>query len=145
MINTDYKYSDITQRIIKCCYNVHNIIGCGFQEVIYQRALAIELAEEGLDFLRELEMPLYYKDNHIGTWRVDFLVEEKVLLELKATVELNDLHLAQGINYLEAFKLEVGLLINFGTPKLGIRRLMKNEEQLKKGNQIGYKEYRDNR
>jgi GxxExxY protein len=145
MINTEYKHSDITQRIIKCCYNVHNIIGCGFQEVIYQRALAIELADEGLAFLRELEMPLYYKDNHIGTRRVDFLVEEKVLLELKATVELNDLQLAQGINYLEVFKLEVGLLINFGTPKLGIRRLMKNEEQLKKGNQIGYKEYKDNK
>lgn len=145
MINTDYKYSDLTQRIIKCSYNVHNVIGCGFQEVIYQRALAIELAEENLGFVRELGMPLFYKNQHTGTRRVDFLVEDKVLLELKATVELNDLHLAQGINYLEAFKLEVGLLINFGTPKLGIRRLMKNEEQLKKGNQIGYKEYKDNK
>jgi GxxExxY protein len=143
MINTDLKHADITQRIIKCCFNVHYAIGCGFQEVIYQRVLAIELTDESLGFIREQEMPLFYKNQHIGTRRVDFLIEEKVLLELKAVSTLEDLHLAQGINYLEAFKLEVGLLINFGAQKLEIKRLMRNEHQLKKGNQIGYKEFKD--
>lgn len=143
MINPDLKHVDLTKRIIKCCFNVYYSIGCGFQEVIYQRALAIELAEEDLSFSREQEMPVFYKNQHIGTRRVDFLIEEKVLLEIKAVSTLGDQHLAQGINYLEAFKLEVGLLINFGAPKLEIKRLMKSENQLKKGNQIGYKEFKD--
>jgi GxxExxY protein len=143
MLNPDMKHAELTKRIIKCCYNVHYVIGCGFQESIYQRALAIEFADEHLDFLREQEMPLFYKNQHIGIRRVDFLVEEKVLVEIKAVSTLEGNHLAQGINYLEMFKLEVGLLINFGSPKMEIRRLMKTEQQLKKGNQIGYKEYKE--
>lgn len=142
MINTDYKYSDITEKIIKCSFRVHNTLGNGFPEIIYQKALAIEFSNEGLQFIREQEMPVYYQDILIGERRVDFLVEDKVLVELKAFIVLQDVHLAQAINYLEAFKLEVGLLINFGGIKLEFKRLMKNEYQLRKGNQYGYKDYK---
>lgn len=134
MINEEYKYSELTSRIIKCAYAVHNYLGNGFQEVIYQRALEYEFSLEGLSYLRELEMDIYYKDlpKPIGNRRVDFLIDEKVLVETKAIILLDDIHLAQAINYLEAFKLEVGLLINFGSKELQFRRLMKNEAQLKK-------------
>jgi GxxExxY protein len=142
MIKEEYKYSELTGKIIKCAYTVHGILGCGFQEVIYQRALAIELAENGIAFIREQEMPLHYKDHHIGTRRVDFLVEESVSVEIKAISKIENRDLAQGINYLEAYKFEVGLLINFGAEKLEFKRLMKSVAQLKKGNQIGYTEYK---
>ena len=105
---------------------VHSTLGNGFQEVIYQRALAIEMAKQGLSFQRELEMQIYYDGQEIGTRRVDFLVEDKVMVELKALTALEDVHLAQGINYLEAYKLEVGLLLNFGAKSLEYRRLIKS-------------------
>jgi GxxExxY protein len=134
MIKEEYKYSELTSRIIKCAFAVHNYLGNGFQEVIYQRALAFEFTKEGLKFEREFEMDIYYKnmDKPIGNRRVDFLVEEKVPVEIKAIILLEDVHLAQAINYLEAFKLEVGLLINFGSKKLQFKRVMKNENQLKR-------------
>ena len=134
MINEKYKYSELTSRIIKCAIAVHSYLGNGFQEVIYQRALAYEFILENLKYERELEMDIYYKDlqKPIGNRRVDFLIEDKVLVEIKAVILLDDIHLAQAINYLEAFKLEVGLLINFGSKKLQFRRLMKNEEQLRR-------------
>ena len=141
MIKEEYKYSDITSKVIKCAFNVHNILGCGFQEIVYQRALAIELELEGVNFIREQEMPVYYKDRKISERRVDFLVEGVVSVEIKALSKLDNRDLAQGINYLEAFKFEVGLLINFGGEKLEFKRLMKNEHQLKKGNQIGFNNY----
>jgi GxxExxY protein len=141
MIKEQYKYSAVTERIIKCAYVVHNILGCGFQEVIYQRALAVEMELEGLQFAREQEMPLYYKDKQIGERRVDFLVENVILVEIKAVSKIENNHFAQAINYLEAFKFEVGMLINFGAEKLEFRRLMKNEQQLKKGNQISFNDY----
>ncbi|MEZ4821293.1 MAG: GxxExxY protein [Ignavibacteria bacterium] len=124
MIKEEYKYSELTGRIIKCAYAVHNYLGNGFQEVIYQRALAYEFSLEGLEFERELEMDIYYKDMEkpIGNRRVDFFAEEKVSVELKAIINLDDVHLAQAINYLEAFKLEVGLLINFGSEKTTIQK-----------------------
>ena len=103
---------------------VHSTLGNGFQEVIYQRALAIEMAEQGLTFLRELEMQIYYRAKEIGTRRVDFLVEDKVMVELKALTMLEDIHLAQAINYLEAYNLEIGLLINFGAQSLEYRRVI---------------------
>lgn len=102
---------------------VHNILGNGFQEVIYQRALAHELTLQGLAFEREFEMPIIYKENHIGSRRVDFLVEDKLSVELKAVTKIESVHLAQAINYLEAYNLEVGLLINFGDIRLGFHRL----------------------
>lgn len=142
MINEAYKHSELTGQIIKCAYNVHNTLGCGFQEVIYQRCLAIEMEENGVSYNREQEMPLYYRDREVGTRRVDFLVEGIVSVELKAVSTLDASHLAQAINYLEAFKFGVGLLINFGAEKLEIKRLMKSDDQLKKGNQIGFADYK---
>lgn len=123
MIKEEYKYSELTSKIIKCAMAVHGTLGNGFQEVIYQRALAIEMKLAGIAFSREFEMPIYYRDEHIGTRRVDFLVEGVVALELKALTKLEDVHLAQAINYFEAYNLEVGLLINFGERSLNFKRL----------------------
>ena len=121
----EYKYSDITGKIIGCAIEVHKIMGNGFQEVVYQRCLAIEMAKQGLSFSREHEMELIYKGENVGTRRVDFFVEGKIMVELKAVIQLEDVHLAQAINYLEAYKLEIGLLINFGNTSLLFKRVMK--------------------
>ncbi|MBS4036162.1 MAG: GxxExxY protein [Ignavibacterium sp.] len=117
------KYEDITKRIIGCAMKVHSTLGNGFQEVIYQRALEIEMNLEGLKFEREKEMPVMYREYEIGTRRVDFFVENKIMVELKALIQLEDVHLAQGKNYLEAYNMEVGLLINFGAKSLEFKRL----------------------
>ena len=129
-MSEEYKYKDLTHKIIGCAMEVHNTLGNGFQEVIYQRALAIELSNAGLNFQRELEMPINYKEEHIGTRRVDFLVEDLIMVELKAITELDKVHLAQALNYLEAYKLEIGLLINFGSTSLQFKRII-NEHKLK--------------
>jgi len=123
IIKQEYKYSELTGKIIGCAMRVHAALGSGFQEVIYQRAMAIEMTDAGLNFSREHDMPVYFKNQQIGTRRVDFLVEEVVSLEIKAKANLEDLDLAQGINYLEAYNLEVGLLINFGARSLQHKRL----------------------
>jgi GxxExxY protein len=125
------KYEEITGKIIGCAMKVHSFLGNGFQEVIYQRALAIELREIGLNFARELEQNIFYKEytKPIGTRRVDFLVEDKILVELKAVSELNDVHLAQILNYLTAYKLEVGLLINFGERSLKFKRVENSQNR----------------
>jgi GxxExxY protein len=120
-----YKYSDITGKIIGCAMEVHRYLGNGFQEVIYQRALALEMQQQGLRFSREHEMKIHYKGAEIGTRRVDFFVEEKVMVEIKAVIQLEDVHLAQAINYLEAYGLEIGLLINFGSRSLQFKRVVK--------------------
>ena len=119
-----YAYSDVTGAVIGCAFEVHSVLGTGFQEVVYQRALAVEMESRGLSFAREWEMPIFYKERQVGTRRVDFLVDEKVVVELKAVGELEKVHLAQAINYLEAFGLEVGLLLNFGAAKLEFRRVV---------------------
>jgi GxxExxY protein len=119
----DKKYAELTRRIIGAAMEVHNRLGPGFQELIYQRALAIELPYHELLFQREFEMPIFYREQQIGTRRVDFLVENTISVELKALTQLEDVHLAQAINYLEAYNLEVGLLINFGTARLQFHRL----------------------
>ncbi len=123
MIRPEYKYSELTSRIIGSAMKVHSSLGNGFQEVIYQRALAIEMNISGIDFKREFEMPIYYRNEHIGTRRVDFLVNEIISVELKAIIKLEDVHFAQAINYLEAYNLEIGLLINFGERSLNFKRL----------------------
>tara|TARA_R110002050_G_scaffold65695_1_gene142056 strand:+ start:1885 stop:2310 length:426 start_codon:yes stop_codon:yes gene_type:complete len=134
-INKEYKYSELTSQIIGAAMRVHTELGNGFQEVIYQRALEIEMVDEGIDFSREYEMPVYYKNQQIGTRRVDFLVEGVVSVELKALIRLEDVHLAQAINYLEAYDLEVGLLINFGAKSLQFKRLSnKSFNQKQQGN-----------
>ena len=124
MIKEQYKYSELTSKIIACSMEVHKILGNGFQEVIYQRALAKEMILQDLSFAREFEMPIFYKKDQIGTRRVDFLVQEVISVELKAMVKLEDVHLAQAINYLEAYDLEVGLLINFGAKSLDFKRII---------------------
>ena len=122
MMNTRYLYWEITEKIIGCAMNVHNSIGSGFQEVIYQRALALEMEKMGLSFVRELEIPIYFDGTEIGSRRVDFFVEEKIMVEIKAISRLENVHLAQAINYLEAYKMEVGLLVNFGASSLQFKR-----------------------
>jgi len=123
MVNENHKYSALTGRIIGCAMTVHSTLGNGFQEVIYQRALALEMKENGLSFEREYEMPVFYRSQQIGTRRVDFLVERAISVELKALIKLEDVHLAQAINYLEAYNLEIGLLINFGERSLNFKRV----------------------
>ena len=114
---------------------VHRALGNGFQEVIYQRALKIEMADNGINFSREHEMPIYYKQLKIGTRRVDFLVDGLISVELKASTKLEDAHFAQAINYLEAYDLEVGLLINFGAKSLEFKRLLNGKfNQKNQGN-----------
>lgn len=124
---TELKYKDITEKIIGASFDVHKFLGNGFQEVIYQRALAWELSQAGLSFAREIEQDIFYKDlpEPIGTRRADFVVEGKVLVELKAVIELENVHLAQILNYLKAYKLEVGLLINFGSKSLTFKQLVR--------------------
>jgi GxxExxY protein len=120
------KYGKITEKIIGSAFEVHKFLGNGFQEVIYQRALAYEMDKVGLQFNREIEQEIFYKDleKPIGTRRADFVVENKVLIEIKAIKKLEDVHLAQALNYLKAYKLEVGLLINFGSKSMTFKRLV---------------------
>ncbi len=123
MIKEQYKYSDLTSKIIGCAIEVHKRLGNGFQEVIYQRALAVEMNLAQISYSREFEMPIFYREEQIGTRRVDFLVEGVISVELKAITQLEDVHFAQAINYLEAYNLEIGLLINFGERSLNFKRL----------------------
>ncbi len=118
------KYQQLTHRIIGCAMKVHGMLGNGFQEVIYQRCLAIEMRKAGMAYKRESTIPIYYDGQHVGTRRADFLVEGKVLLELKAVINMEDVHLAQALNYLEAYQLEIGLLINFGARSLQFKRVL---------------------
>jgi GxxExxY protein len=122
----ELKYKDITEKIIGASFEVHKFLGNGFQEVIYQRALALELSQALLTYAREVEQEIFYKElsEPIGTRRADFVVEGKILVELKSLITLEDVHLAQVLNYLKAYKLEVGLLINFGSKSLTFKRLV---------------------
>jgi GxxExxY protein len=126
IMQNDLKYKDITEKIIGASFEVHKFLGNGFQEVIYQRALACEMNKAGLAFAREIEQNIFYRDmpEPIGTRRADFIVEGKVLVELKAVIQLEDVHLAQVLNYLKAYMLEVGLLINSGSKSLTFKRLV---------------------
>jgi GxxExxY protein len=121
-----YKHKELTEKIIGCAMQVHKVLGNGFQEVIYQRCLAIEFEKAGLKSQRELEMPIFYDGVEVGTRRADFLVEDRILVELKAISTLDDSHYAQMINYLEAYKLEIGLLLNFGERRLQFKRFVKS-------------------
>lgn len=116
-------YDDITYKINGCAMKVHNTLGNGFQEVIYQRCLAIELQRSGLEFARELEQDIFYDGIHVGTRRADFIVENDIIVELKALINLEDVHLAQAKNYLVAYNKPIGLLINFGATSLQIKKV----------------------
>jgi len=117
------RHDELTHKIIGCAMQVHSALGNGFQEVIYQNALEIEMSEQEIKFEREREMPIFYRNKKVGTRRVDFFVNGLIMVELKAIVQLEDAHLAQAINYLEAFNKEIGLLINFGSQSLTFKRL----------------------
>ena len=123
----DLKHGDITEKILGAAFEVHKFLGNGFQEVIYQRALAYELDRAGLAFAREIWQDIYYKDLHkpIGRRRADFVVEGVVLVELKAVKEIEAAHWAQVLNYLQAYRLEVGLLLNFGSKSLTYKRFVR--------------------
>lgn len=130
------KYEDLTHKIIGCAMKVHSTLGNGFQEVIYQRALAIEMQKNKLGFQREMEMTIFYDGIDIGTRKVDFFVEDIIMLELKALIKLEDVHLAQAMNYCQAYNLPIGLLINFGAKSMEFKRVYNvnhpdNKEYLK--------------
>ncbi len=121
------EYKELTHNIIGAAMEVHKILGNGYQEVIYQRALAIELQDRNIGFSREHEMSIQYKGQDIGTRRVDFFVEDKIMVEIKAIINLEDVHLAQAMNYVEAYDLDIGLLINFGAKSLQFKRVHNNK------------------
>jgi GxxExxY protein len=123
-MNEQFHHETLTHTIIGSAMEVHKTLGNGFQEVIYQRSLAVELKARGITFERELEMPLFYKGINVGTRRVDFFVEQLVMVELKAIIQLEEVHLAQALNYLEAYNMQTGLLINFGSKSLQFKRLL---------------------
>ncbi len=121
------QHEDLTRRIIAAAMKVYSTLGNGFQEVIYQRALEIEFPYHNLAFEREKEMSIHYRGQEIGTRRVDFFIENLIMVELKAVIQLEDAHLAQAMNYLEAYKMEIGLLINFGAKSLQFKRVHNNK------------------
>jgi len=124
LYNQNLPDSELTHAIIGCAMRVHSVLKNGFQEVIYQRALEKEMRDSGIKFSREHDMPIYYKNELMGTRRVDFLVEGRTSVELKAIIKLEYVHIAQALNYLEAYNIPVGLLINFGATSLQFHRLL---------------------
>lgn len=126
MVKDEYKYSDITARIIGCAMTVHSELGMGFPEYIYQRAMEYEMQNQKIGFVREYEMSIYFKDALMGKRRVDFFVENGISVELKAISALTNEHFNQALNYLKAGRTEVGLLINFGSQSLQFKRLINN-------------------
>jgi len=123
IFNENEEINALTHKIIGCAMQVHRVLGNGFQEVIYQRSLAIEMRYAGMEFEREKEMKIYYRNEEVGTRRVDFFVENKVMVELKALEKLEDVHKTQAINYCEAYNIADGLLINFGGKSLDFKRV----------------------
>jgi GxxExxY protein len=128
--NREYKHSEITGAVIGCGMRVHSGLGPGYPEVIYQRAMAYELDKIGLSFAREVSIPILYNGIQVGLRRADFIVKNAVVLELKAISELDKGNFNQVLNYLEAYKKEIGLLMNFGSESLQFKRLiLKSEEK----------------
>lgn len=119
----ELKYKGITEKIIGAAMKVHSTLGNGSQEIIYQRAMALQMEAFGLTFVRECNMQIFYLEKYIGDRRVDFFVDDKICVELKALTKLEPVHFAQSRNYLEAFNIEIGLIINFGTISLEYKRL----------------------
>ena len=121
--NQNLNLDKITYIINGCAMKIHRTLGNGFQEVIYQRCMEIELQKSGLGFGREVEQVIYYEGIEVGTRRADFIVENQIVVELKAIINLEDVHLAQAKNYLVAYNFPVGLLINFGGLKLEYKKV----------------------
>ena len=124
MIKEQYIHSDITAEILSVAFEVHKIIGPGFVESVYLRSMLVECELRNIETDSEIELPIYYKNIKVGSRRADLLIKKKVIIELKAVTELNDHHLAQAIDYLEAFNLEVGLLLNFRSKSLQYKRVI---------------------
>ena len=122
---------ELTYNVIGCAMEVHRILGNGFQEVIYQRCLAIELHRASVRFGREVEQPIFYKEDHVGTRRADFIIEDKLVVELKAVIQLEDVHLSQAKNYLTAYNFDTGLLINFGSASMEYKRVFRSNKSYK--------------
>ncbi|MBD3377451.1 GxxExxY protein [candidate division KSB1 bacterium] len=139
------KYEKLTHKIIGCAMKVHSTLGNGFQEVIYQRALAIEMQNQGLSYQREMEMTIFYEGIDIGTRRVDFFVEDTIMVELKALINLQDVHLAQAMNYCQAYNLPIGLLINFGAKSLEFKRVYNVNHPENKKSELGLQRLKDDR
>ena len=118
---------ELTYQIIGCAMKVHNTLGNGFQEVIYQRCLSIEMERAGIDFAREVDQEIYYEGISVGTRRADFIIANRVVVELKALTSLDDVHIAQAKNYVVAYDFPIGLLINFGSRKLEYRRIFNDK------------------
>ncbi|MDO8620680.1 MAG: GxxExxY protein [Candidatus Levybacteria bacterium] len=123
-IKSEYQYSDLTEKIIKIAIDVHKNLGPGFVEKIYQRALYLELKNSRLGFTREKRLSIYYKKVNLGYETVDFEIEGKVLIEVKAVSEINDIHRAQLLSYLKSSGYKVGLILNFARPTLEIKRII---------------------
>ncbi len=136
------KYKELTHQIIGCAMKVHNVLGCGFQEVIYQGALAIEMEKQGLAYQREMSMTIFYEGIDIGRRIVDFFVSDLIMLELKAVSILDDSHLNQAMNYCQAYKLPIGLLINFGGRSLEYKRVynLNHPDNIEYRNNLKYNE-----
>lgn len=117
-------HDELTHEIIGCAMRVHATLGTGFLEVVYQKSLGIEMGFAGLGFEREKDMPIFYREEKVGSRRVDFFVEDLIMVELKATTLLEDIHISQALNYLEAYNKQIGLLINFGSKSLTFKRLL---------------------
>lgn len=127
-------YDQITYKINGCAMKVHNNLGNGFQEVIYQSCLAIELKKAGLNFGREIEQDIFYDGIHVGTRRADFVVENDIIVEIKAVINLENVHLAQAKNYVVAYNKSIGLLINFGATSLQFKKVFNPKEALNPAN-----------
>ena len=127
MNNNKFLYQELTGKIIHCCIDVHKELGCGFLEKVYQEALAIVFKEEGIEFEREKHLPIQFRGTTLQCdYMADFVVDNKVILELKALAHLEPLFEAQVINYLRATGLQVALLINFGQKELQVKRIAAN-------------------
>ena len=124
-----FVHSELTGKIIGCAMEVHRQLGNGFMENVYQRALHFEMRQQGLEFDYEHDMLILYKGEAVGKRRVDFFVENTVMVEIKAITKLEDVHLAQAINYLEASNKEIGLLLNFGARSLDFKRVLNNPKK----------------
>ena len=124
MIKEQYIHSEITAEILSVAFEVHKTIGPGFMESVYKKAMLVECSLRNIETDSEIDFPVFYKNIKVGSRRADIVIKKKVIVELKAVTELNDTHLAQAINYLEAFNLDVGLLLNFGSKSLQYKRII---------------------
>lgn len=125
-MRTQYLHSDLTDKIIKCFYKVYNTLGYGFLEKVYEKALCIELDKLGLEIKQQHPISVYYENQLIGEYYADIIVDDKVIIELKAIESLKDVHGNQLLNYLKATEIEIGLLLNFGVKPEVKRKIFTN-------------------